>query len=503
MKKVTITKKRIAIILSVAAIVALFAAILVLCLTKYYAPKYLTESCDLEIKDENSSSKIYFDKTYGENAKIYIGSDIKNTKTIDFLIENSVNAYALIKNNDLLKNDFTVVISDNLVSNHFFDKALGLCVSLPTKITYEEITSRFLSSQNTESDLPFGVYAGISATLTNSQFLENFPLSVINKNSFYSDLQFPLYETDNLADSERKIAFGFAKRVIKDLSSDNKTYADILSMSKTDLNLFLSGKYGVCLPDYSFEPYSKEYEYKIKQGCFTYYINKEYNDLILPSDVFSTKYSVLADWLKDNAKTTAESDEVFHVSDMHEINVYLDDGLKSTGITGYADGDYINIYSVGSFSHEYIHHVLFHLGKSGYAREVIPEIHANTSKYATAMWYYLFTGQARKFPYNKEVKEKETYLKTLSLYKKYSAETPAAENFDFWLFADCFSAIYTQKGTAFIHRVQPDSLAYYIAKVYGENYVWQLNMDTQIVIDGKPYSDIVDEWYNYIKSLNN
>ena len=503
MKKVTITKKRIAIMLSVAAIIALLSAILVLCLTNYYAPKYLTESCDLEIKDENSSSKISFDKTYGENAKIYLGSDIKSTKTIDFLIENSVNAYALIKNNNLLKNDFTVVISDNFVSNCFFDKALGLCVSLPTKITYEEITSRFLSSQNTESDLPFGVYAGISALLTNLQLPENFPLSVINKNSFYADLQFPLYETDNLAYSERKIAFGFAKRIIEDLSSDNKTYADILAMNKNDLNLFLSEKYGVSLPDYSFEPYSKEYEYKIKQGCFTYYINKEYTDLVLPSDVFSTKYNVLTDWLKDNAKTTAESDKVFGISDMYDINVRLDDGLKSTGITGYADGNYIDIYSVGSFSHEYIHHVLFYLGKSGYLREVIPEMHANTSKYATAMWYYLFTGQAKKFPYNKEVKEKETYLKTLNLYKKYSTETPTAENFDFWVFADCFSAIYTEKGTAFIHRAQPDSLAYYIARVYGEKYVWQLNLDTQIVIDGNPYSDIIDEWYNYVKSLSN
>ena len=503
MKKVTITKKRIAITLLIAAIVALFAAILVLCLTKYYAPKYLTESCELEIKEENSSNKISFDKSYGENAKIYLGSDIQNTKTIDFLIENSVNAYALIKNNNLLKKDFTVVISDNFVSNHFFDKALGLCVSLPTKITYEEITSRFLASQNTESDLPFGVYAGISALLTNLQLPKNFPLSVINKNSFYTDLQFPLYETDNLTDSERKIAFGFAKCVIEDLSLGNKSYADILAMNKNDLNMFLFEKYGVCLPDYSFEPYSKEYEYKVKQGCFTYYINKEYTDLILPADVFSTKYNVLADWLKDNAKTTAESNEVFGISDMYDINVRLDDGLKSTGITGYADENYIDIYSVGSFSHEYIHHALFYLGKSGYAREVIPEMHANTSKYATAMWYYLFTGQAKKFHYNKEIKEKETYLKTLNLYKKYTTETPTAENFDFWLFADCFSAIHTEKGTAFIHRVQTDSLAYYIAKVYDENYVWQLNLNTQIVIDGKPYSDIVDEWYNYVKSLNN
>ena len=109
----------------------------------------------------------------------------------------------------------------------------------------------------------------------------------------------------------------------------------------------------------------------------------------MPADVFSTKYSVLTDWLKDNAKTTKESDKVFNISNMYDINVYLDDGLKSTGITGYAYSDYINMYSVGSFSHEYIHHILFYIGKSGYAREVIPEMHASTSKYAMAMWYYV------------------------------------------------------------------------------------------------------------------
>ena len=148
------------------------------------------------------------------------------------------------------------------------------------------------------------------------------------------------------------------------------------------------------------------------------------------------------------------------------------------------------------------YYLLFYLGKSGYAREVIPEMHASTSKYAMAMWYYLFTGQAKNFPYNKEVKEKETYLQTLTLYKKYKVKTPTVDDFDFWLFADCFSAIYTEKGTTFIHRVQTDSLAYYIARVYGTNYVWQINMNTQIVIEGKPYLDVVDEWYNYMKALN-
>ena len=502
--KITITKKRVVIISLVVALLVLSVTMLACCTKKHYDPKYLTNSCELKVKDLNTSIEVDFDKVYSkESVEIYLGSDIKDDKTIDFLIENSINAYSLIKNNALLKKDFTFIISDNFVSNYWTDETLGLCVSLPTTTSYEEIVSWVLYSQNTESDLPFGVYAGISALLTNSSLCENFSLSLIDKNSFYTDLQFPLYEIDNLSDNERKKAFGFAKRLIEDLLSDNKTYADILSMSKDDLNLFLSEKYDVSLPGYSFEPYSTEYEYKVKQGCFTYYINREYSDLILPADIFSTKYGILTDWLKDNAKTTKESDAVFHIgSNMYDINVYLDDGLKSTGITGYAYSNYINIYSVGSFSHEYIHHILFYLGNSGYAREVIPEMHANTSKYAMAMWYYLFTGQAKNFPYNQEIKEKETYSQTLKLYKKYNAEIPAVDNFDFWLFADCFSAIHTKKGTAFIHRVQTDSLAYYIARVYGANYVWQINMNTQIVIEGKPYLEVVDEWYNYIKSLN-
>ena len=501
--KITTTKKRVVVISLVVVLFILSTTMLVCCTKKHYEPKYLADSCELNVKDLNTSMEVDFDKVYRkESIEIYLGSDIKDNKIVDFLIENSIDAYSLIKSNTLLKTDFTIIVSDNFVSNCWTNETLGLCVSLPSKTSYEEIVSWLLYSQNMESDLPFGVYAGISALLTNSSLCEKFPLSVINKNSIYADLQFPLYEIDNLADNERKIAFSFATRLIEDLLSENKTYTDILSMSKDDFNSFLSGNYGVCLPEYSFEPYSTEYEYKVKQGCFTYYINREYNDIILPVDVFSTKYSVLTDWLKDNAKTTKESDEVFHISDMYDINIYLDDGLKSTGITGYAYSDYINMYSVGSFSHEYIHHILFYLGKSGYAREVIPEMHASTSKYAMAMWYYLFTGQAKNFPYNKEVKEKETYLQTLTLYKKYKVKTPTVDDFDFWLFADCFSAIYTEKGTTFIHRVQTDSLAYYIARVYGTNYVWQINMNTQIVIEGKPYLDVVDEWYNYIKSLN-
>ena len=465
------------ILLTVIIIIAL--AMVLVCCSNSYTPKYNVDDCDIKIKDKNTSDMICLNKKYDkEGVDIYFGGDITDAKARDYLIENTVKAYSLLKDNDLIKKSFVVVVSNNFVVNWWTDGAMGLCVSLPIDISVEEIIGWCLYSQNGESDLPFGVYAGIAAKICNSELGDNFDWENSDTDAFYTDLQFPLYETNNLAESDRKLAFGFAKRIIEDLMTEGKSYVDIMAMNKADLSEALSAKYGVRLPEYTVESYSAKYEYRIKQGCFTYYINKEYKDIILPFEVFSTSYDKIRDWLKDNEKTTAESNAVFKVANMYEIKVYLEDGLKSNGITGYAHDDFIDLYSVGSFSHEYIHHILYYLGKSGIAREVIPEMHANTSKYARAMWYYLFTGQAKSFPYNQEVGEKDTYLTTLELYKKHSENDVAINNFDFWLFANCFSAIYTKTGTPFINRVQPDSLAYYIAKVYGANYVWELNMNS-------------------------
>ena len=502
MNKTSTKPNRTALTLLLTIVIIVLAMVFASC-SKTYTPKYKVESCDITIKDKNTSDTVCLNKKYGnESVDIYFGNDINDAKTRDFLIENSVKAYSSLKDNDLIKNGFSVVVSNDFVTNCWTDGTLGLCVSLPTDISLEEIAGWCLYSQNVESDLPFGIYAGISARLCNVEVCDSFDTETEEEDVFYTDLQFPLYETDNLTQNDRKLAYGFAKRVIEDLLAAGKTYAEILKMDKADLSDVLSEKYGVSLPEYTVESYSTRYEYRIKQGCFTYYVNKEYRDIILPTDVFSTSYDKLHSWLKDNEKTTAESNALFNVTNMYEIKVYLEDGMTSNGITGYAHDDYIDLYSVGSFSHEYIHHILYYLGKSGIAREAIPELHANTSKYARAMWYYLFTGQAKSFPYNQEVGEKDTYLTALELYKKHSKNNPTIDDFDFWLFANCFSAIYTKTGTSFISRVQPDSLAYYIARVYGAEYIWELNMNPEIVIDGKPYQDVVAEWAEYIKSYN-
>lgn len=64
------------------------------------------------------------------------------------------------------------------------------------------------------------------------------------------------------------------------------------------------------------------------------------------------------------------------------------------------------------------------------------------------------------------------------------------DNFNFWLFADCFSSLNTKIGQQFISRLQSDSLHNYIAKVYGGEYVWQLNLNNNLMIAEKTYSEV-------------
>lgn len=509
------TKNRVKVFLSVLIPVILFVAAIVLFFlllkTDIYESKYRLEKCDVLLNEyNNENNEVHFDNRHElGNVCVYFDSQSFNGEAVDNIIDSLRLFDDLFRKKQLSGFPDYIYVSKSLIFNEWKSDNNFICFSVANDVP-EEIFAWLLYYANNSSgekskstNAPFGLYAGIASCWLQMSEYANFAVASIEESDYLTEFQFPLYETNNLSDKERKYVWSFSTYIVKSMLSSGKTETEILSLDRNALDKYLTENFNIALPDYSFEPYSTQYEYKVEQAFFTYYINKEFNDLILPKSYFSTSYDKLSDWLKDNAMTTAESNKVFDILDMYRIDVFLDDGIKSKNITGYAYDDYIKIYSVGSFSHEYIHHVLFYLReRNGNASEVIPEMHANTSKYSRGMWYYLLTGQAEKFPYDKEVDEKSLYLKAFELYKKYSAKTPNAENFNFWLFADCFSAVHTNKGTPFVARLQPDSLAYYIARVYGKEYVWQINSDTHITIDGKPYLDIVDEWYLYIKSLN-
>lgn len=464
-----------------------------------YTPEYVLEKCSLRTYEFNNiGNEVTYDKMFsvGETV-ILFDEELTDGRIIDKWIDR-ISRFAQILNQKEFGCIDTVYISDKLIANFKTENGQTL-LSFKTETAEEEAFAWILQAVSDNPNLPYGVFAGLAVELLDTDKYSSFVYSSIGSAGYLTELQYPLYETANLPEKERAFAWSFSRFLVKDLMSSGKTEKRISSMDIAELNLFLQTTYKISLPDYAFFPYSTKYEYRVEQGCFTYYINREFTDIILPKSCFSSAYNHLSDWLKDNGKTTEESNSVFGVSSMYDISVYLDDGLKSTGISGEAGNDYILIYSAGSFSHEYIHHILYLKGNSGNLREVFTELHANTSKYSNLMYYYLISGEADVYPYPDG--ERQTYEETLELYEKLSGFPASPDNFDYWLFSDCFSAIYTKKGEKFISRAQSSSMIYYIARVYGSEYLFKLNMDGKASIDGKTTDEVIDEWINYLQTI--
>ncbi len=237
----------------------------------------------------------------------------------------------------------------------------------------------------------------------------------------------------------------------------------------------------------------------------TYYINKEYRDMVLPDDRFSTYYDLLSDWLKDNQKTIDRSNAVFHVTDSYVIDVYLDDGLSSSGAMGdlqtAAGRSNILLNSVGVFPNYYIYYIFGQIGEKGYLRDAMTDLHANDSEYANATYYYLYSGKAENYPYGKNdvIDEKKYYGEAMELYDRVSLKKASADDFNFWLFADCFSALYTNKDENFISRLQQHSELSYIMGTYGKSYLSQMNKNgANVTFEGKSYSEVKGEWIEYL-----
>ena len=470
------------------------------CKEKYTA-RYNLEDCYKQSIDQD-----YTKKYTGENYTAYFALSIDDVKTIDSWIDRFSEISSLLREKEI-DNSLTYFVGNGNVVKSWKDENSKAVIQLPSKMEKDEAFAWVLSEQFGNDELPYGVYAGIAAYWLNEtdNKYDTVNFSQIESAGYLTELQFPIYETDNLPDKEKTFAWDFSYTLVKDWFESGKMPSELVQLTKAELDEYLQTNYNVALPNYSFSPDSSTSEYKVEQGIFTYYINKQFRDAILPENVFSMTYNHLSAWLKDNWAMKEDSDKTFGIYDMYDISVYVDDG-KDSVISGYASSgarNYINIYSVGAFSHEYIHHILYYKGDSGYLSEVLPELQANNSKYSNLMWYHLFSGNS-PYVYSEKANEKKTYEQAMELYNKRSPYEASAENFNFWLFADCFSAIHTKKGTAFISRLQPDSLTYFIAKEYGTEYIWKINVDNSedLMIGDKTYLEVLEiEWLAYLETL--
>lgn len=468
-----------------------------------YIPHYETEDCSVsENEINNSSNTVNYNKKFAVGkTTLYFDSDLKEGQTVDKWIE------CVSKFNNILKQKEFVCVNavyliDKLIANYKSDNGV-ISMSFKPETAEEEAFAWILQAVSGNDNLPYGVFAGLAADWLEIEEYSSFVHSSLDGAKYLTELQFPIYEKGNLPDGERAYAWSFSKYLVDSLIQSGKTEKQIIAMDIAQLNSYLKSEYGVTLPDYSFLPYSTRYHYSVLQDCFTYYINKNFIDYFLPEERFTAKYNYLSDWLKDNAETTKATNELFGVGNMYPLKVYLYEGVADVNTTGEIGKDFMNIYSAGIFSHEYIQHILIYKGQNGNLRDTVPQLHANTSKYANLMWYYYYSGNASNYNYSDLISEKSAYAEAMSLYNKLSSVPASEEHFDFWLFADCYSALYTVKGTRFILRLQPNSLHKFIAREYGSDYIWQLNFDGMCPIGDKSVDEVIEEWIEYLQTLKN
>ncbi len=456
-----------------------------------YRSRYETQKCDMEYFSPDE--RTHFDKRYdGERFTAYF-SDSCSPRAVDEAVDVIVSCAEKLRADRAAKS-LTIYVGSELVCSAVDDQTNAV-VTLDIGERSQAVFA-WIAAGVYGGDLPFGVYAGIAANedFGNRIYLDRDGITALG---CLSELQFPLYENDNMSDAEQAKAWDFSYTLVRDLTKEGKSYAEIASMTTTQLSDFMLARYGVSLPDYTFYPYSKASEYKVKQGVFTYFIDKQFVDNLFPQNVFrASRYAVLADWLEDNRLATQLADDFFGITDMYDIQVIVKSNVNSL-ICGEAIGDCIRLYSAFAFSHEYMHHVLLKKNMSYALSEVLPDRFVGEVKWANLGCFYLYTASSPVFPYGEE--ERQTLLKALDLYNEAAAEKAAPGAFDVKLFADCYAAENSRKGEKWIHRLQPYSFVNFIEKTYGFESVLEYNKNPSVKFNGKTVTEALEDWLNYLK----
>ena len=251
----TISKK---VSLLIAIIIVFVSLFFVVSCTKCYVQQYELIECNVQSNEINNSDNtiVYNRKFIGNGTEVYFDSELKDAETIDKWIE-KVLGFASSATNCEIYSLPTIYFSDNLIAN-YTNSDNASYVTLPTTLSEEEAFAWILQAVS-GGDLPYGIFAGIAVHLLNKDNYDGFIVSSVENDTCLTDLQYPLYEQDNLSQNEQQYAWSFSYHVVKELIGVGKTFAEIFNLTKQDLNSFLQEKYKLTLPDYTFCPYSTQF----------------------------------------------------------------------------------------------------------------------------------------------------------------------------------------------------------------------------------------------------
>lgn len=475
-----------------------------------YTPVYDLEACSPSgAYLPDAGRPITFNRMYrGQGYTLYIDSELTDGEAIDGHIADLNLIFDIIAQRSAELPAFESAdcyISADLISG--FEAEHGKTVSLTAGIPIEEAFAWVLSAVFANSDLPYGAYAGLAALWLSEGGGQNFELLPHGQitESYLTELQFPLYVEGELSPEQRSFAWNFSYTLARDWENGGHSPLEFEDLSAELFNSFLEQTYGLSLPQYTFTPYSSQYEYRVVWDSIRFYIDRQFTDALLPEEHFSTRYDCLAAWLKDNINSAALANELFGVDDIPYIVVYLESSGESP-VSNLGDVE-LNLfypelycYTAGAFSAGYVAHALYSTGKDGYLAQMFTDFLSQDSYYTNLACYYLYSGNAEDYNYlvEGEYDQRAQFMRAMELYNGKSPTPASPQNFNYWLYCDCITYVMLTEELAPSSTIlQFVSELHYIALNYGNQALLDLNEGIGEIGD-KTISEIDVEWQTWL-----
>lgn len=389
----------------------------------------------------------------------------------------------------VLKDGVTHVSTEGLWLNPEDDPALILAILLENSKSHE---------------LPFGVFAGVSAALLKDD--AKFPVyreekleENLKKYPYVKELQYPLYTTVYTKREERETAWNFALKIGEIWLRDH-TVSDLKQATGEDFSEFFT-QLGAEIPDFYCPVGDLNYPWQVETGFFHYRIIAEFQDLYFTKKEFTVDYPTIKSYVEENERIVTENLALFGILDFGEkVDVFFGDfeELAKPGGMSFIKDNVILLRTVSATVHEMTHFVLNQSVGNRNLCEGICEW-MNPSSYRRLAHYKMYKNTYPKKIFSEDV-AKEFLPLARSLYNKTYGKANL-DNFDLFHWVDCLAASMCVNRDWKIHNsIQHASFLRYLYETYGMEMILDLDDDLEIAGGEKTTGDLIEEWMSVLKT---
>lgn len=372
-----------------------------------------------------------------------------------------------------------------------------------------ELIGAVLLENAAETELPFGIFAGVSANLLG----ENIEYSVYSesrlesrlKEYFYvKELQYPLYTERETTKNERETAWNYAYKLGEAYLAEH-TVDELMRATLEDISPVLDAV-GATLPDYHFPVGDYLYPTQVITDNLHYYFAFNYEDSEFNKDLL--KYTVLTDFISENEVMIKEVAPIYGLNDfLYRMDIYFgkkeEFGISTSGYTDMGRNA-IACYTAGITAHEIMHCIAYWGDCDGYFSELICSYFGiKYSYYARHREYLDYSLQTK----NRETVYTDETIKILkdarNLYNKTFGKCSMSD-FNALAWLQCGTYLFNQESTQPTPRVvaQGVTMVQYVYETYGFDTLMEINRSYRDAnINGKTYYDFENEWADWIKNI--